>query len=396
MKHILFTLTFIFCVTVSYAQEFKVKSFTHDAMNLEARLDGGRKDLNGRQCALVKVMVLDDIVDCEGGNVGNIITKGTVKKIFVSPSARYIKLEFQYHYPLKITFEDYGYKTLTESATYEVSMIDANAIVQPENQNQVNTVAHQAPQQQISISQQSPSQSPQQSNGNKLPITVNGVTFYMVKVDGGTFTMGATAEQQNPDNDEKPTHQVTLSTYYIGETEVTQGLWKAVMGNNPSKYKGDNLPVESVSWDDCLTFISKLNSLTGKTFRLPTEAEWEFAARGGNKSRRTQYSGSSNIDVVAWHFGNSDRMTHPVKTKQPNELGIYDMSGNVCERCLDWKGNYSSAAKRNPTGPPIGTIRVIRGGAWNFGPIACRSSKRYYDGSGCYSYLGLRLVLSKL
>ncbi|MCI6473929.1 MAG: formylglycine-generating enzyme family protein [Bacteroidales bacterium] len=413
MKHILFTLTFIFCVTVSYAQEFKVKSFTHDAMNLEARLDGGRKDLNGRQCALVKVMVLDDIVDCEGGNVGNIITKGTVKKIFVSPSARYIKLEFQYHYPLKITFEDYGYKTLTESATYEVSMIDANAIVQPENQNQVNTVAHQAPQQQISISQQSPSQSPLQSNGNKLPIIVNGVRFNMVKVDGGTFTMGATAEQQNPEDDEKPVHQVSLSSYYIGETEVTQALWNAVMGNNPSKFRGDNLPVDSVSWYDCQDFIRKLNSLTGKKFRLPTEAEWEFAARGGNKRKGTQYSGSNKIHKVAWYCINSgdkylqnnfiyseleknNCKSHKVKTRIANELGIYDMSGNVCEWCQDWYGAYNSNAQTNPTGSLSGTDRVFRGGSWISYMWICRLSNREnLSPDTRYAYIGFRLALSE-
>ncbi|MCI6473530.1 MAG: SUMF1/EgtB/PvdO family nonheme iron enzyme, partial [Bacteroidales bacterium] len=151
------------------------------------------------------------------------------------------------------------------------------------------------------------------ASGSVVPITVNGVTFNMIRVDGGTFTMGATSEMTDPWNEEKPTHQVTLSTYYIGETEVTQGLWKAVMGKNPSRFTGDNLPVETVSWDDCQKFIDKLNSLTGKNFRLPTEAEWEFAARGGNKSRHTQYSGSSNIDDVAWYYGNSESKTHSVK-----------------------------------------------------------------------------------
>ena len=194
MKQIILTLTFLIYAAFSFAQELKVKSFTHDAMNLEARLDGGRKDLNGRQCALVKVMVLDDIVDCEGGNVGNILTKGTVKKIFVSPSARYIKLEFQYHYPLKITFEDYGYKTLTESATYEVSIADANAVVPSSNQQQAISVAQHTHHQQVTVPQQSPSQQ-SNVNGNILPITVNGVTFNMIKVEGGTFTMGATKEQ---------------------------------------------------------------------------------------------------------------------------------------------------------------------------------------------------------
>ena len=235
----------------------------------------------------------------------------------------------------------------------------------------------------------------------------NGVSFTMIPVEGGTFTMGATSEMTEPDSWEEPTHQVTLSSYYIGETEVTQALWKAVMGRNPSGFKGDNLPVENVSWHDCQTFISRLNSLTGRRFRLPTEAEWEFAARGGNQSRHTQYSGSSRIDDVAWYYGNSGssrmypgnnggRKTHPVKTKQPNELGIYDMSGNVMEWCQDWYGYYSSDAQTDPTGAGSGDYRVIRGGDWSNTASYCRSSYRTLKAPGDWEYhLGLRLVLSQ-
>ncbi|WP_094381660.1 SUMF1/EgtB/PvdO family nonheme iron enzyme [Prevotella sp. P5-92] len=234
------------------------------------------------------------------------------------------------------------------------------------------------------------------ASGSVVPITVNGVTFNMIKVDGGTFTMGATQEQENPDRDENPTHQVTLSTYYIGETEVTQALWKTVMGSNPSNYRGDNLPVESVSWNDCQDFLLKLYSQTGKIFRLPTEAEWEFAARGGNKRNGTQYSGSSNIDEVAWYDGNSGNKTHPVKTKKANELGIYDMSGNVWEWCQDWYGNYKSNAKANPIGPSSGVYRGYRGGGWSNFAWRCRSARRD-SSSPDYSHysLGLRLVLSE-
>ena len=240
------------------------------------------------------------------------------------------------------------------------------------------------------------SSSPSSTSGTLVPITVNGVTFNMIKVYGGTFTMGATSEQKNPDNDEKPTHQVTLSSYYIGETEVTQALWTAVMGNNPSKFKGDNLPVENVSWEDCQIFIGKLNGLTGKRFRLPTEAEWEYAARGGNRSKRTQYSGSSRIDDVAWYSGNSGSKTHSVKTKKPNELGLYDMSGNVWEWCQDWKGSYSSNAQTNPTGPDSGSSRVGRGGSWRLNVRFCRSSFRDYCSPGVRGdRLGLRLALSE-
>ena len=196
--------------------------------------------------------------------------------------------------------------------------------------------------------------------------TVNGVSFKMIAVKGGTFQMGS-------DDGYNAVHQVTLSDYYIGETEVTQELWNAVMGSNPSYFYGNmQRPVETVSWNDCQTFISRLNELTGETFRLPTEAQWEYAARGGYKSKGYTYSGSNAIDDVAWHWYNSDRTTHPVKTKAPNELGIYDMSGNVWEWCSDWYGDYSSAAQTDPTGPATGSGRVGRGGSWRHDATGCR------------------------
>ena len=226
--------------------------------------------------------------------------------------------------------------------------------------------------------------------------TVNGVSFKMIKVEGGTFDMGATPEQQDYDYDEKPVHSVILSNYMIGETEVTQELWQAVMGNNPSDSKGTNKPVECVSWNDCQTFISKLNHLTGKKFRLPTEAEWEYAARGGKQSKGYQYSGSNNLDNVAWYWDNSNRTTQIVKTKQPNEFGIYDMSGNVYEWCQDWYGSYNSSTQTNPTGPNSGSSRVIRGGSWSNGAGSCRSTNRN-DFSPDYRgiNLGVRLALSE-
>lgn len=230
--------------------------------------------------------------------------------------------------------------------------------------------------------------------GNQT-FTVNGVSFDMIAVEGGTFTMGATSEQgSDVFNDEKPAHQVTLSSYYIGKTEVTQELWQAVMGSNPSNFSGTNLPVEQVSWEDCQTFITKLNELTGKNFRLPTEAEWEYAARGGNKSQGYMYSGSNTIDDVAWYSLNSSKITHPVATKAPNELGIYDMSGNVREWCSDWKGDYSSSAQTNPTGPTSGSFRVRRGGGWGDDAGGCRVSYRDYNyPTNRNYYLGLRLAL---
>ena len=591
MKYILLTFIVLFCATFSFAQELRVKSFTHDVMNREGQIDNNLpKDLNGKPCALLKVMVADKITKCEGGNVGNIIDEGMVKKIYISPTAKYVTLYFQNHFPVKMVFADHVTTTLQSMETYEVALLDQNSGPQPQQKQgnflvmtvtpanalvtiddaretlnsdgtlkkylsngqhrysidagnaylptsgtiemngerislpitlqslkasltvkastlgskiyvnedykgtdswngtlspgtylveakkdgyrtasktvtllkqQTETVTLPALQQifgsllvdyepvdadiylnnrllgktpnvfsniavgkhsvkiskpgytdyagsvtiqenqQASISgslskKTSASGSLSSVSGTIVPITVNGVTFNMIKVDGGTFKMGATSEQQNPDSDEKPTHQVTLSSYYIGETEVTQALWQAVMGNNPSYFKGDNLPVEQVSWNDCQDFIEKLNRQTGKRFRLPTEAEWEFAARGGNKSRHTQYSGSGDIGEVAWYYGNSGSKTHPVKTKKANELGIYDMTGNVWEWCQDWKGSYSSGAQNNPTGPESGTYRVCRGGCWIYNAWDCRSSLRFgYTPDSRNYFLGLRLVLSE-
>jgi formylglycine-generating enzyme required for sulfatase activity len=222
--------------------------------------------------------------------------------------------------------------------------------------------------------------------------TINGVSFEMIPVEGGTFRMGS----YDGDSDEKPVHNVTLSDYAIGKTEVTQALWKAVMGSNPSYFKGDNLPVANVSWHDCQDFISKLNQLTGKQFRLPTEAEWEYAARGGNRSKGYKYSGNNDIDAVAWYEDNSGEKTHPVSTKHPNELGIYDMSGNVWEWCQDWYGEYSSSSETNPTGTSSGSDRVYRGGSWFIVAGRGRASLRHYATPVYRNYnLGLRLVLSQ-
>ncbi len=231
-----------------------------------------------------------------------------------------------------------------------------------------------------------------------LPPVIKQLVANMVRVEGGTFTMGATAEQgSNAADWEKPTHHVTLSTYYIGKYEVTQAEWKAVMGTNPSEFKGDNLPVENVTWFDCQEFIRKLNELTGKQFRLPTEAEWEYAARGGNKSNRTKYAGGSDIDNVAWYEENSNKTTHPVGQKRPNELGLYDMSGNVWEWCQDYFEFYSSTFQTNPQGPATGTRRVLRGGSWSRKAKECRLSYRVInDPDVRINHIGLRLALPSL
>ena len=254
----------------------------------------------------------------------------------------------------------------------------------------------QAAQKKTQPARQAQQQKPAAST-SRPKVSLDDIMRNMVYVEGGTFIMGATAEQKNTEKREEPAHSVTLSSFYIGKYEVTQSLWKAVMGSNPSNRKGDNLPVENVSWNDCQTFLRKLNAMTGKNFRLPTEAEWEYAARGGNRSRGYQYSGSKKIDDVAWYRNNSGSKTHNVGTKAPNELGIYDMSGNVWEWCQDWYGDYHGYSQTNPTGPSSGSDRVNRGGGWDYDARICRVAYRSLNAPDVrFSLLGLRLALSQL
>jgi formylglycine-generating enzyme required for sulfatase activity len=226
-------------------------------------------------------------------------------------------------------------------------------------------------------------------NNNSLTETVAGVSFDMIAVEGGTFAMGETGVAT-------PVHNVTLSNFAIGKYEVTQGLWKAVMGSNPSYFTGnDNLPVEQVSWSDATAFIAKLNELTGKAYRLPTEAEWEYAARGGKHSQGYMYSGGNDISGVAWYDGNSGSITHAVGQKTPNELGIYDLSGNVWEWCYDWYGSYSSSSQTDPQGASSGSARVDRGGGWHDSSTLCRVSYRYDHSPGYRdTHVGFRLARS--
>ena len=461
MRNILLSLVLLFAaISSTFAQELTVKSFKLAGNDLTAQTQP-RKDLNDRNCALIKVGIGLQGVQFEGGIMGNVENKIGEYWVYMPQGNRQLKVKHANYAPIMVTFADYGVEKLESNRTYELiitasgstqvaqkqrltirySPSSATVLVDNKMVKGTNGVAQTtlpvgqhsyivacdgydseegtvklkastpsnlqitlsketvAIQQNIVsqpiVAQQPVVQAPIANSDNITIPVMDGISIDMVRVEAGTFTMGATAEMNDPYDKEKPTHRVTLTNdYYIGKYEVTQALWQTVMGNNPSYFKGDNLPVEQVSWKDCKKFLSKLNRITGKMFRLPTEAEWEYAARGGNKSRGYQYSGSNNLSDVAWYYDNSGNKTHAVGTKQPNELGIYDMSGNVLEWCQDRYGKYNSSSQINPTGVNSGSNRVFRGGRGN--ARSCRSSFRFgITPRFRNKYLGLRLVLSE-
>ena len=234
-------------------------------------------------------------------------------------------------------------------------------------------------------------------------VDVNGVSFYMLPVRGGVFMMGAELGQLGSNVNEKPQHEVTISNYMIGVTEVTQELWGAVMGHIPGRFKGHpQHPVENVSWSECDVFIRSLNERTGLVFHLPTEAQWEYAARGGNRSENYIFAGSDALMSVGWYVTNSGNMgeghpdygTHDVATKSPNELNLFDMSGNVNEWCYDWYSTYTADPQTDPIGPTHGSHKVFRGGSWNDKAANCRITFRYPQSVSYKSdRIGLRLAL---
>ena len=473
MRRFILSLFLLFvAISSTLAQELTVKSFKLASGDLTAQTQP-RKDLNNRNCALIKVGLGLQGVQFEGSIVGNVENKTGEYWVYMPQGNRMLKVKHANYAPVMVTFADYGVEKLESNRTYEL-VVTASGGAQAEQKQkltirytpssatvlvdnkmvkgmngvaqttlpvgqhsfvvacdgyeseegmvklkasapsnlqitltkeataiQQSTVTQPIVAQQPSVTQQpTMTQQPvvQTPVANRDNITIpvkDGISIDMVRVEAGTFTMGATPEMENPRDDEKPAHQVTLTNdYYIGKYEVTQALWQAVMGNNPSYFKGDNLPVGNVSWNDCQDFLIKINSITGKKFRFPTEAEWEYAARGGKKSRGYQYSGSNNLSDVAWYIDNKGSGPHAVGSKQANELGIYDMSGNVLEWCQDWFGDYNSSSRVNPTGVNSGSSCVLRGGAWLINAMYCRSSFRcHYTPNHRDHFLGLRVVL---
>ncbi len=369
-------LSIMLFITMSLsAQKLTVKSMQlapNDATAMT--FENQRQDSNGDYAGIVKVMLAVDGAKFEGvGVIEQQQHEAGEYWVWMTKGSKRIKVLLPSHLPLDVNFfDEYGIK-VEAKRTYKL-------VISIPNQNptdQDKTVTNQP------------------SKDAVLNYSANGVPFKMIRIEGGTFQMGATPELgSDTDDDEKPVHSVTLDTYLIGETEVTQELWKSVMGDNPSYFKGAKNPVEMVSWDDCKIFIKKLNALTGQQFRLPTEAEWEFAARGGNKSQHFKYAGSNTLDDVAWYLG-CDK-TYPVGIKQRNELGLWDMTGNVWEWCEDWYGDFSSSAQSNPKGPAQGTYRVNRGGGWGSSPESCHVSNRdYTDPKTPWNIIGLRLAHSE-
>ena len=371
MKRILFLILSLLLSFGASAQKLAVESFSLAASDISAQTQP-RKDLNDAPCALVKVQFVGDILNVKGNVILPLLKEDYETWVYLTHGSRQMQVTAKNYLPLMIKFADYGVESVEKNRTYVLVL---NQMGMSSNPADVSTTVST-----VSVSPvQVPAVPSNTISDDVITIPVkDGICIEMVKVEGGTFMMGATSEMKNPYDDEKPVHQVTLTNdYYMGKYEVTQALWQVVMGKNPSYFKGDNLPVNYVRWKDCQRFISKLNSMTGRKFRLPTEAEWEYAARGGKKSRGYQYSGSSNISDVAWYDGNSGDKTHPVGTKQANELGIYDMTGNVLEWCQDWYGSYYSSSQTNPTGATSGSRHVNRGGSWHSNVRRSSSSCRY-------------------
>lgn len=359
MKRLCLVLLYLVVMLQStMAQNLKVKSFSLAINDLSASVDTV-PDENGEPCALVKILVVDSIAKVEGFVLKTENAGPTEKWVYLSKGTKEMRLKPTHYKPIHIYFPDYGIDGVEGKKTY---ILDLEA-PHLESATLPVSLSNFSANQMMSLHSYESTPS-----GNVITIPVkDGISIEMVKVEAGSFTMGATPEMGDAYDNEKPTHKVILTNnYYLGRCEVTQALWNAIMGSNPSRFLGAELPVEQVSWDDCHRFIDKLNSMTGLHFRLPTEAEWEFAARGGNKSCAYKYSGSNVLSDVAWYKDNSGGRTHPVGALKPNELGLYDMSGNVNEWCQDKFDKYQGSVQTNPIGPGpfTGIQQVGKGGSW--------------------------------
>lgn len=374
MRRALLLIIIVFVAIADFAQQgadkISVSSFRKLDNDLVARTSA-KTDQNGEPCAVIKVVVSADGFIFEGDGLGIVSSEYKTGEywLYVPYGAKHLTIKHtnfgvlrQYAYPVKIE----------KLCTYEL-VLSTSSVTEENRQETESMLEHK-----------------------NLIFTVNGCQFSMVYVEGGTFNMGATSEQgSDAEPDEKPVRNVAVGNFYIGKFEVTQDLWRAVMGNNPSQFQnGGDFPVENVSWNDCQTFIVRLNQLTGKSFRLPTETEWEYSARGGLMSRGFKYAGANFVKKVAWLTGNSHKKTHPVGQKWPNELGLYEMSGNVWEWCQDWYDACADASADSAS-EEVRCGRVLRGGAWSSNAKHCRVSYRNgINPDYKYGDFGLRLCLT--
>ena len=458
MRKILLSIVLLFAAISSiFAQKLTVESFNLASSDLTAQTQP-RKDLNDRNCALIKVGLGLQGVQFEGSIVGNVENKTGEYWVYMPQGNRMLKVKHANYAPVMVTFADYDVEKVESNRTYEL-VVTASGKVQTQQMQNLNirysptnaTVlvdnkpikssngmavaslpigqhsflifcdGYESEEGMVKLKATAPSNLQvtlskgmsysdnigQMASTTTIPVNLqntmvipvkDGQTIEMVKVKGGSFTMGTSAGTEEGSDWEKPQHKVTITrNYLIGKYEVTQALWQAVMGENPSRFKGEELPVENVSWNDCKEFIYRLNAITGKNFRLPTEAEWEYAARGGNESQHYKYSGSDKLPDVAWYGDNSNERTHPVGTKRPNELGIYDMTGNVVEWCEDDSRTYQYDSQVNPIGPLNTSFRVFRGGAWTYRDgYGCSNSSRAHRAKDNRSEdFGLRLAMSE-
>lgn len=414
MKKLLLLAIMLFVFySLALAQNIRVKDFYFSEHDLTALQPGAAViDQNGEKCALIKIITTIKGFTFDVGSLGIMKTddKHTGEIwVYVPYGIRKITISHPKHgqlrnYPIPVNIE----KGRTYVLELEVDEKKVDEIEDKLAELEKRFAEIEKAKSGKSSDEKTPKkpskpakQTKEEPKANISPVEtrifkVGDVEFTMVGVAGGKFKMGATPEQGAGESVERPVHQVTLSSFLIGETEVTQALWHAVMGNNPSYIQQDDYPVDQVSWEDCQDFLVKLNSMTGKEFRLPTEAEWEYAARGGQQSKGYKYSGSNNLGDVAWFTMNSDERPHAVRQLQPNELGIYDMSGNVWEWCQDWFSYYEKTPLTNPKGPDAGQYKVIRCGCWTSNRDGCRIAFRYRaSSSDCCNYLGFRLALSE-
>ena len=477
MKRYLIVFIVIFVIVSSaFSQELAVKTFRVITSDLSAQTLS-RKDLNDKNCALIKVGVGLQNVQFEGNIVGNVVNKTGEYWVYMPQGSRMLKIKHPDYSPIMVTFANYGIEKLESNRTYQLTMNSSNS--SQTLQQQTLTIKYSPSSAMVLID----SKLVKGSNGIVKTVLPIGQHSYMVVSDGyeseeGTVKLKSTvpsnlqialskatlpimedeivatnkkqqtnelevttlresvtsiANVSRTENIVKPSLKGNLVTipvkeeiyiemvkvekgsmtmtygsgltkllvgklkasiaqdYYVGKYEVTQALWQAVMGNNPSKNKGDNLPVEKVTWNECQDFIKELNKLTGKNFRLPTALEWFYAARGGNRSHGYKYSGSNKLSEVAWYDSNSKNKTHPVGTKLPNELGLYDMSGNVWEWCQDLGKSTKKSSKSLH-----GASRILCGGSWSDNAKYCTSLYLDEKPEGFYSiYTGMRLALSE-